>query len=164
MKVADWRARVLETVIEIRDLVKQLVEGSGGGGGDGGGGGGGGTKYLEATLESLRAAYDAWDDPDKGKNQSVLTPLCARFRDWLARTYANAETVNDQWARHCYRETDPLKHADRIMLIRDEKNPSKDIIIDFCFGSSEGGCLADKLQCLWREGPYDWWVDNALKQ
>jgi len=162
MKPADWRARVLEAVIEIRDLVKHLVEGSGGGG-DGGDGDNGGAKYLKATLESLRAAFDAWDDPDKGKHHSVLTLLCARFRDWLARTYANAETVNDQWARHRYQETDPLRHADAIVLIRDKSNPSRDIVIDFCFGSSEGGRLADKLQCLWREPPYTWWVDNAFE-
>ena len=156
MKPVDWRARVLEAVIEIRDLVKQLTEGSGGGGD-------GGAKYLEATLESLRAAYDAWPYTGKSETCVSLTQLCANFRGWLAATFANVETVNEQWARHRYQEADPLRHADAIVLIRDRQNPSKDIVIDFCFGSSEGGRLADKLQCLWREPPYTWWVDNAFE-
>ena len=163
MKPAEWRARVLEVLIEIRDLVKQLAEESGGGGDGGGGGGDGGAEHLEATIESLRAAYEAWPRADKGQAFERLTPLCAGFRNWLAATYANVETVNEQWARHRYQETDALRHADAIVLIRDRQNPSKDIVIDFCYGSSEGGRLADKLRCLWHEGPYPWWVDNAFE-
>ena len=158
MKVVVWRDKIHDLLVEILTLLKTIAA-------DGGGNGGGGDepRYLEATLESLRAAYTEWPYMGKGEICVSLTQLCANFRGWLAATFANVETVNEQWARHRYQETDALRHADAIVLIRDRQNPSKDIVIDFCFGSSEGGRLADKLQCLWREPPYTWWVDNAFE-
>ena len=65
--------------------------------------------------------------------------------------------------RHNYRNSDPVKHADAILIIRDPANPSKDVVVDFCYGSSEGGRLSEKLQCLWHEGPYDWWTDKRIR-
>jgi len=156
MKVTVWREKILALVTEVRDLLNCVVEGGGNGGG------GGEARYLQPTLASLRAAYEAWDYPGKTLYYGSLTPLCAEFRDFLAVTFANAETVNEQWERHRHRNPDRLKHADAIVLIREPANPSRDIVIDFCYGSSEGGHLADKLQCLWRDGPYGWWVDNAF--
>ena len=163
MKVAVWREKIHNLLVEILTLLKAMAEGNGDNGGGGGGDGGGGeAKYLQATVESLRKAYDEWPLTDKGQPVECLTQLCANFRSWLAAMYVNVETVNNQVERHLYRETNPLKHADTFVLIRDRANPSRDIIIDFCYGSSEGGRLPDKLQCLWHEGPYTWWTDNAF--
>ena len=161
MKAAVWREKIHSLLVEILTLLKTIAA-DGGGNGGGGGGGGDGPKYLAANIESLRAAYDAWPYTGKGESCVSLTQLCANFRSWLAATYVNVETVNLQWERHRYQETNPLKHADTFVLIRDRLNPSKDIVIDFCYGSSEGGRLIDKLQCLWKEGPYSWWTDNAF--
>jgi len=136
----------------------------GGGGGDGGGGGGGGepTGYLEPNYNSFKAALDAWPNSDKYKYHSNLKNISGQFRDWLAQNYVNAERVNDQWDRHRYRETDWWRHTDAIVIIRDVENPSMDIIVDFMGGVSGPGYMYKKLQCLWHEGPYTWWVDNAF--
>jgi len=171
MKVAVWREKTHNLLVEIlnllqgirgdlEDVIAALDGGSGGGGG--GGGGGDEPRYLEATLESLRAAYTEWPYTGKSETCVSLTQLCANFRGWLAARYVNVETVNNQWERHRYQETNPLKHADAFVLIRDRANPSRDIVVDFCYGSSEGGRLIEKLQCLWKEGPYSWWTDNAF--
>jgi len=158
MKAVVWREKIHSLLVEILTLLKEMAAAGGGGGG----GGGGEAKYLELTPAGLGAAFTAWGDPDKGKYFDSLTQVCANFRSWLAATYVNVETVNLQWERHSYRETNPLKHADTFVLIRDRANPSRDIVVDFCYGSSEGGRLIDKLQCLWHEGPYSWWTDNAF--
>ena len=162
MKVAIWREKIHNLLVEILTLLKEMAAGGGDGGG-GGGGGGDEPRYLEATVDALRTAYAEWPYTGKGEICVSLTQLCANFRSWLAATYVNVETVNLQWERHRYQETNPLKHADTFVLIRDRLNPSRDIVVDFCYGSSEGGRLIEKLQCLWKEGPYSWWTDNAFK-
>jgi pimeloyl-ACP methyl ester carboxylesterase len=134
--------------------------------GKGGGGGGGGTigdpGELELTYSSFLNAFDNWDYSAKNNYYSSTTTICAAFRDHLVSTYSYVERVNDQWDRHHYRTSDYYKHADAIVYIRDRSNPSLDVIVDFCYGSSEGGYLRSKLTCNWHEGPYTWWVDNAF--
>jgi len=156
MKPTEYRSKVIELLGEIRDAILAFKpeeqdpppEPR--------------PRYLEPTIDSLRAALEAWDNPNKLNYLSVLTPICAEFRDWLAANYANVERVNDQWERHRYREPDAMRHADAIVIVRERSNPSRDIIVDFCQGSKGDGRLVDKLQALWHEGPYDWWVDNAF--
>jgi len=62
------------------------------------GGGGGEEKYLAASIESLRAAYDAWPRADKGQEFERLTALCAGFREGavhFVRDMAGAATLKE---------------------------------------------------------------------
>ncbi|HUX07201.1 MAG TPA: alpha/beta fold hydrolase [Acidobacteriota bacterium] len=132
-------------------------------GGGGGGTGGGDTGPLALlTIADYRAAFDAWDYSGKNLYYTSLSTTCGKFRDFLAAKYTNAERVNDQYARHRYSTKDWYKHADAVVIIREQINPSFDVIVDFCYGSSESGYLRSKLQCIWHDGPYSWWVDNAF--
>ena len=132
--------------------------------GKGGGGGGGGDlpATLQPNIQAFQQAFQAWNYSGKWDYQRYLKPMSAAFRDFLAATFSNAETVNEQWERHRYRSTDYYKHSDAIVIIRDQKNPSLDIIVDYCLGVSGPGYFWNNMQCLWHDGPYTWWVDNAF--
>ncbi len=99
------------------------------------------------------------------KQQTPNMQLAANaFQDYLIDKYDDVALVNDMGPRHNHRVPDRSKHADTLVILRDPADPSKDIVVDFCWGSSEPGNLYSKLQFLWHEGPYSWWVDNNFPQ
>jgi len=100
------------------------------------------------------------------RQESSLKLAARQFGLWMARIFSDVEIVNKQQERHCYTENDMERHADALVIIRDPADPSKDFVVDFCYGVSEPGILARNLTFTWHPErlPYDWWTDNAFTE
>ncbi len=120
---------------------------------------------LGHELESGFALTSPEADDLVYKQQTPdMRAACNAFQDYLVEKYDDVELVNLQMARHAYAAGDRSKHADALVILTNPANPSEDIVVDFCFGSSEPGTLFGKLTFNWHEGPYPWWVDNNFPQ
>ena len=108
---------------------------------------------LDAELAIFAKISVVYDDLAFGQQTPDMQVACNAFQDYLVGKYDDVELVNLQMARHAY-------------AAGDRSNPSEDIVLDFCFGSSEPGTLYGKLQFLAHpeRRPYPWWVDNNFPQ
>ncbi len=95
-----------------------------------------------------------------------MRATCNVFQDYLIDKYDDLELVNFQQDRHAYAKPDRASHADALVILCNPANPSEDLVLDFCWGSSEPGTLYGKLQFLTHpeRRPYSWWVDNNFPQ
>ena len=112
--------------------------------------------FARTSPEADKLAFN-YQEPN-------MRAACNAFQDYLIGKYDDVALVNDMGPRHNHRVPDRAKHADTIVILRNPANPSEDIVVDLCFGSSEPGTLFGKLTFNWHEGPYEWWVDNNFPQ
>ena len=113
--------------------------------------------FFAETFPEADALAFSQQTPD-------MRVACNAFQDYLVAKYDDVELVNLQMARHAYAAGDRSKHADALVILVNPANPSEDLVLDFCWGSSEPGTLFGKLQCLVADGPFSWWVDNNFPQ
>ncbi len=114
--------------------------------------------FSETSPVADSLAYN-YQEPD-------MRAACNAFQDYLVGKYDDIELVNLQMARHAYAVGNRSRHADALVILCNPANPSEDLVLDFCWGSSEPGTLFGKLQVLVHpeRRPYPWWVDNNFPQ
>ncbi len=86
---------------------------------------------------------------------SMATP-CALIRDALVNSYSGIGWVHEQAGRHNYTAGHD-DHLDAFVVYGE--TPEDDYIVDFMYGSSEGGTVEDKLR--WGLGGGDGKPDNV---
>ncbi len=75
--------------------------------------------------------------------EESMQPVCRVIRDSIAVVYPGIALVNKQLHRHNYEA--PLdRHLDAFVVIGER--PEDDYIVDYMYGSSEGGTVEDKLR------------------